>query len=180
MYEVPNDSPGAGVAVTVALPFAIERPLRPLQVAKSSDESCSDPVHAPGVACVVMDAGVVAAEKVTEIELVSGTPEAPDAGDVLTTVSGAQTPAVHVPLRQSALTKHVSPLLQCGQAVPPQSVAVSSWFLTASVHDAVAQVPALQTPLVQSEPERHWTHMPLPLQNAPPACVHAVPDCRFG
>ena len=61
-----------------------------------------------------------------------------------------QTPPWHTPLSQSALLAQVLPSLHEAQARPPQSMSLSSLFLTPSAHVAARQRPPSQTPLWQS------------------------------
>jgi hypothetical protein len=72
------------------------------------------------------------------------------------------------PLWQSPATAHVAPAAHLPQEAPPQSMSVSTPFLTPSAHVGAWHTPAVQTPLWQSpgtEQVLALAHLP---QEAPP------------
>jgi hypothetical protein len=59
-------------------------------------------------------------------------------------VGATQTLAAQTPLAQSVAARQPRPSAQRGQVPPPQSTSVSAPFLTPSMHEGAAQMPAAQ------------------------------------
>jgi hypothetical protein len=91
---------------------------------------------------------------------------------------------LQVPLEQSEPTRQVLPVAQGGQT-PPQSTSVSVPFLTASAQLAAWQLPAEQTPLLQSEgtaqdlPSGHGAQVPPP-QSTAVSAPFLTPSAQLG
>ena len=80
------------------------------------------------------------------------------------------------PLTQSPASWQVSFVRHVAPQTPPQSVSVSSEFLTPSAHSGGAQTPrTVHTLLVQSPGPRHSAHTPLPSHLMPPPSSHDWP-----
>src|SRR3954469_10589288 len=87
----------------------------------------------------------------------------------------AQTPPVQTKLLQSMPAPQVCPGPQALQVGPPQSTSLSRPFFTPSMHVAGTHWLDWQTPVPQSVPVTHSTHVPWPSQTLPPPALHVVP-----
>jgi hypothetical protein len=74
----------------------------------------------------------------------------------------------HTRLTQSAARAQASRVAQVAPQLPPQSSSVSFWFFVSSLQVGAAQLPSLQTPLVQSLPVLHGESSGQPAHSPPP------------
>jgi hypothetical protein len=106
LYVDPPVSADDGVHVATVFPLSSTNPVRPMQVVKSSVETCTFPVHVPDADWVVNVVPLIGPANVTVIVVLVATPVAASAGVVLSTDGAAQTLLVQMPLSQSAPVEH--------------------------------------------------------------------------
>src|SRR5262245_71117 len=116
-----------------------------MQVAKSSSEIRTEPLHAPAVVCAVNDAGVIAVEKVTEMLIPASTLEA-SAGAVEITVGAArQLPTPSQALPPFSVQVVPTDSGACTQPAPTSQLAEKHWPDGVHTTGVPPHAPLLQT-----------------------------------